>query len=268
MRFYSAISALVLGMALVGCKVDLQPDAKTKIIGHGGMGITHDYPLNSVEGIAYALHRGADGVEMDVQMTKDSVLVAYHHARLEYTMKGSGQIHDKNWDEVRNEQYRELLYSGYGVVSVEDILKYLPEFVDRYFFFDVKSFSPDTTGVYQAIQARQLVKLINQYNLSNTVVEIKSIDEGLRYKELSAEQPVFLYNNDPNLLDTCVVYGFQGIVRDIDQLNATVVNRADSLALKVTCINTHSTDRNDEAHTIGVHYNQTDMVNYALRTYR
>lgn len=264
-KYFLLLSLLV---TLGSCTTELpSADAKTKIIGHGGMGITHDFPLNSFEGIAFAMHKGAHGVEMDVQMTLDSVLVAYHHEKLEYNMKGIGQIHNKLWEEVRNEEYTELLYAEYGVVSLEDLFSNMPQFADRMFFFDIKTFSPDTTGVYEAAVARQLYQIIDRYALTNTVVEIKSISAGLRYKTMRPKQAVFLYTDMPQVLDSCVAYGFQGIVQDIDQLSSQLISRADSLGLKVACINTHSHDRNDEAHSIGVHYNQTDMVNYALRNF-
>ena len=47
-------------------------------LGHAGMGIGNTYPMNSYESIFKCLNLGMDGTEFDVQMTKDSVLVAYH----------------------------------------------------------------------------------------------------------------------------------------------------------------------------------------------
>ena len=47
------------------------------------MGIAFKYPINSYESFEPCFRIGAEGSEMDVQMTKDSVLVLFHDAKLE-----------------------------------------------------------------------------------------------------------------------------------------------------------------------------------------
>lgn len=261
--------ALIFTLSILSCiNSDVVYSPDTKIIGHGGMGITHDYPMNTFEAIAFALHKGVDGVEIDVQMTIDSVLVAYHHEELEDEMEQTGSIHEKYWAEIRNEEYRELLYSGYGLVSLEDIFKHIPEYKDKIFFFDVKTFTSDTTGAYEKRLVRQLLKTIDKYELSNPIIEVKAENTGLMVKELQPGIDVFLYKNFDEAMDSCVKYNFQGITRDIDQLSLDRVERAHNKGLKLACINTHSKDRNDEAYRLGIEYNQTDMVNYVLRKAR
>ena len=52
------------------------------VMGHGGMGVSHAYPMNTFESIMHCINLGVDGTEIDVQMTKDGVLVAYHDKEL------------------------------------------------------------------------------------------------------------------------------------------------------------------------------------------
>jgi glycerophosphoryl diester phosphodiesterase len=261
--------AILLIIGITSCnKKDVVYSSDTKIIGHGGMGITHDYPINTFEAIAFALHKGVDGVEIDVQMTIDSVLVAYHHEQLEDEMEQTGSIYEKYWDEIRNEEYQELLYSEYGLVSLRDIFKHLPEYSDKTFFFDVKTFTTDTTGAYERRMVRRLLNVIKEYQLSNTIVEVPSEFLGQIVKSLMPEQRVFLYRNIEGIIDSCLKYEFQGINQDIDQYSLEEVRLAQDNGLEVSCINTHSKDRNDEAYRLGIEYNQTDMVNYVLRKAR
>jgi len=70
---------------------------KISILGHGGMGIEHTYPMNSFESILNCLSIGADGTELDVQKTKDSVLVAFHDESLENSTDISGRIFNATW---------------------------------------------------------------------------------------------------------------------------------------------------------------------------
>lgn len=266
MNKYIIYSYLTLAIASTGCsKTNTIYSDATKVIGHGGMGIVHDYPMNTFEAIAFALNKGTDGVEIDVQMTADSVLVAYHHERLEEDMKIKGSIFEKSWSKIRNEVYKELIFSDYGLVSLDDIFTHIPEYKDRIFFFDIKTFTSDTTGAYEERLVRQLITVIDKYELTNTIVEVKSEHTGLLFKRQLPEQVVFLYKNFEEAIDSCVKYDFQGITRDIDQLSLDKVERAHSKGLKIACINTHSKQRNDNAFQIGVDYNQTDMVNYVLR---
>src|SRR5690606_17296815 len=53
-------------------------NTKVIILGHRGMGVEYYKPENTYESIIPALGIGADGCEIDIQMTKDSVLVLYH----------------------------------------------------------------------------------------------------------------------------------------------------------------------------------------------
>ena len=74
---------------------------KITVLGHGGMGIGETYPMNSFESILNCLNLGADGTEIDVQMTKDGVLVAFHDESLEHSTNISGRIFNKTWDEIK-----------------------------------------------------------------------------------------------------------------------------------------------------------------------
>lgn len=57
-------------------------------------------PENSILGIQRAIEMGADMVEVDVQRTKDGVLVNLHDESLDRTTTGTGKIGDYTWDEV------------------------------------------------------------------------------------------------------------------------------------------------------------------------
>lgn len=52
-------------------------DGKIYALGHGGMGVGKTYPMNTFESIQKCFSHGADGTEIDVQLTKDSVLIAF-----------------------------------------------------------------------------------------------------------------------------------------------------------------------------------------------
>lgn len=72
---------------------------KTIVFGHRG------YPAkfaeNSMEGFRNAVENGAEGIEFDVHLTKDSVPVVMHDEQVDRTTDGSGYIKDYTLQELR-----------------------------------------------------------------------------------------------------------------------------------------------------------------------
>ncbi|WP_354577012.1 glycerophosphodiester phosphodiesterase family protein [Hymenobacter sp. UYP22] len=65
------------------------------VIGHAGSGFFHFFnslPPSSLRSIERALHRGADGVEVDVRLSQDSIPVLYHDNSLATMTTGQGCV--------------------------------------------------------------------------------------------------------------------------------------------------------------------------------
>ena len=58
-------------------------------------------PENTLPAFRKALDLGADGIELDVRLTKDEMLVVFHDRCLDRTSNGSGPVNHYNLDEVR-----------------------------------------------------------------------------------------------------------------------------------------------------------------------
>lgn len=59
-----------------------------------------NYPENSLPAIESVIRMGVDVVELDVKMTKDSVLVVCHDQTIDRTTTGSGNIRDYTYEEL------------------------------------------------------------------------------------------------------------------------------------------------------------------------
>ena len=59
-----------------------------------------NFPENSLEAIQSAIEMGVDMLEIDVQRTKDGVLILMHDHNLDRTTTGSGNIADTNWEDI------------------------------------------------------------------------------------------------------------------------------------------------------------------------
>lgn len=76
---------------------------KTKIYAHrGASGWDTKYaPENTMLAFEKAIEMGADGIELDVQLTKDGVIVICHDERIDRTSDGIGWLKDYTLKELR-----------------------------------------------------------------------------------------------------------------------------------------------------------------------
>lgn len=58
-------------------------------------------PENTIVAFEEAIKQGADGFELDVQLTKDGKLVVIHDERIDRTSDGTGWVKDYTFDELR-----------------------------------------------------------------------------------------------------------------------------------------------------------------------
>ena len=69
------------------------------IIGHRGA--SADAPENTLASFALALEQNADGIEFDVQLSRDGVPVVMHDSTVDRTTNGSGRVSDLTLAELR-----------------------------------------------------------------------------------------------------------------------------------------------------------------------
>lgn len=96
---FRSILALFASLQLAACTATKPaPNPKLVVLGHAGSGFfTPISPFNfrppsSWRGIRHALRIGADGVEIDLQLSQDSVVMLYHDQNLENSSTGHGCV--------------------------------------------------------------------------------------------------------------------------------------------------------------------------------
>ena len=65
-------------------------------------------PENSLQAIKNCIEMGVDIVEIDVRMTKDSILVLMHDKTIDRTTNGKGNISDWTWDDLKNVHLKDV----------------------------------------------------------------------------------------------------------------------------------------------------------------
>lgn len=76
-----------------------------------------NYPENSIAAIKSAIQMGADIVELDVQRTKDGVLILMHDKTLDRTTTGSGLVKDTEFNTIQ----RMYLKNGAAIRTREQV---------------------------------------------------------------------------------------------------------------------------------------------------
>lgn len=111
------------------------------IINYGHRGASGYYPENTMIAFEKAVALGANGIETDVQMTKDGVLVLIHDESVERTTNGLGYVKDysyKDIKELNSSNYMKNYNTKTYVPTVEEFLAFAKAH-DIYINFELKN---------------------------------------------------------------------------------------------------------------------------------
>lgn len=141
MRLY----ILVIISSLIGChSEDINPN-DVLILGHGGLGfdnLSGQFAPNSVPSISKALdYYDLDGVEVDIQFTRDGELMVYHDTYLENSTQCKGRVNWLLMEEISTCYYRKQFSNEYnhGIITLDSLIYCInTQWSDKYFSFNVK----------------------------------------------------------------------------------------------------------------------------------
>lgn len=83
----------------INTKRELGSDIMTLIFAHRGY--SAKYPENTMKAFKEAEKAGADGIELDVQFTKDGEIVVIHDETVDRTTNATGKVKDYSFEELR-----------------------------------------------------------------------------------------------------------------------------------------------------------------------
>lgn len=157
----------VIPFLLIACKKEF-PDVRTEVLGHAGESLFKSkskFPPNTLKSVELAIAEGADGVEVDVQMTADNVLVCYHDLELDENTEATGCINELNWSDL---QYVKVYKSDYSIPQLEEIMT---QTIDqgKKLFLDVKHLNSCTGEFIDYDQFNASLDLL----LANRSVEVR-----------------------------------------------------------------------------------------------
>ncbi len=98
----------------------------TQIFAHRGAMGTH--PENTMAAFKESHRVGADGIELDVQLSRDGVPVVIHDETVDRTSNGTGWVKDLTWSELRQLDFGAPYadsFAGERIPSLEEVLSWI-----------------------------------------------------------------------------------------------------------------------------------------------
>ena len=176
-----------------------------KFINYAHRGASEYAPENTFLSFYYGLTMNANGIETDVQLTKDNVLVLFHDATLDRVTDGKGNLCDYTFSELQS------LWVKKGdlkdkIITFEDFLTHFSK-MDLTFAIELKG---DKTALPTA-------KILEKFNIREKVVITSfKINELLDFKKAMPDYKTgFLAQSiDDELLNQLKAYGIDEFCPD------------------------------------------------------
>ena len=238
----------------------LPVDLKTKpvILGHGGMGISSVHPLNSVSSITEALSYPIHGTELDVRMTKDEVLVAFHDGDLSKATNCTGLISETeliNLKDCKNATWK----NAEPIAQLDKILSlYWP--AKTVFSLDLK-FDSDIKSSRGEVYQTAIAEVISDYPEFRFLIESQNIEILRKVKTLEPKAEVFYYaHNGESDVKKAVENDLDGISINRELISEEEIKLAQNAGLQVMLWGTGSVFSNRETLEMGSDIIQTDDI--------
>jgi glycerophosphoryl diester phosphodiesterase len=272
-RELGLIWTIISVVVLLSCKKD-PPLWKTKnlnadtitVLGHGGMGIFSLYPMDSYESVHECLSMGADGSEMDLQMSSDSVLFLFHSDELSDGTKCSGKIFEKNSGEL-NCTYNSVVHPGIEIVTLDGLFQKIGSNTN-FFTFECKLNQRQDKDYLNAF-ANGLIKHIMKYDLiDRCTVESTDPDFLKLLASKKKELHLFLYTVDFDLgLYVAKEQQLYGLTFDMFKITKEQIRKAHENNVRIALFNQQTEDDNLDAIQMDPDFIQTDKLKHILKIF-
>ena len=157
-----------------------------KVIGHrGAAGLA---PENTFAGFDLALALGVDGIETDVQKTKDGKLVLFHDYLLDKTTTGTGVLQETSWQELQQLDAGSWFDDTYAGEQIPLLIEALKRYGTRtYFDLEIKQVGIE----YEVLHLIEKLDLLDRITFTSqdfpTVCNIKKKNPLARIGYLTAD---------------------------------------------------------------------------------
>lgn len=214
---------------------------KSQIIAHRGA--SKYAPENTMPSFQIASEMQADGIETDVQLTKDGIPILIHDENLRRTTGKKGFVKDYLLDDIQKldaGRYFSKKYAGTKIITLEEFLRWASK-EKLYLNLELKNNKIEYKDiehiVLEALEKHQLLErtTVSSFN-PNSIKRMRQLDEKLDVALLRSKR-------HPNLVEYALDQGASSLHINRRLLNNSIVDncKKHGLPLRVYTVNRRST---------------------------
>lgn len=230
--------------------IELETETMEKdfmLIGHrGATGYTDEH---TIKGYQMSLDKGADYIELDLQLTKDNKLLCMHDSTIDRTTTGTGKVADMTLSYI---QTNFTSINGEPIPSLDDVLNHFGTEVKYYI---------ETKRPFDANMDKELLTQLKAKGL----IGIGSERFQVIIQSFARESLINIHNQFSNIplayltstfseseMDDCLSYGSYAIAPKYTAITKELVDLAHSKGLKVHAWTVNTTDEMQSLIQMGV----------------
>ena len=177
--------------------------SKTKIFAHRGA--SGYAPENTLEAFALAITQGADGIELDVQLTKDGIPVVIHDETIDRVTEKKGWVKDYTLKELKEltvlkNKFPE--YSAAKIPTLEEVLDAVKASgiqVNIELKTGIYAKNTKVDGLHPAVYHVKMADFLKEYLGSNLNVRVWTVNEKADMKWLIDAGVTAIITNYPDM---------------------------------------------------------------------
>ena len=128
-------------------------------------GASGSAPENTIVAFKRAIDLGADGIELDIQLTKDDEIVVCHDEKIDRTSDGKGWLKDYTLEELRTFNFNQQ-FPEYGPQPIPTMREVLELIKPTNLVIDIEL---KTSVIYYEKLEEKIVELIKEYEMEDRV---------------------------------------------------------------------------------------------------
>ena len=265
------IICMFLGSCDTVKKNSVSPDQtqRTYAMGHAGMGFRNPFVSpNSIKSFKKCFKNGADGTELDVQLTKDGKLVVIHDGFLKTDSLDKEIISNLNWTGgIENIEIETGFLQKHQIQSLDHVLNVFENDTNFMLSLDCKIIHASSQNKDRYVDqfVESLVNTISTAWADRIIIESRDIDFLNKLSNHQAKFKLFyLPENFQQGYDTVLQNEFTGMNIKMKNITKENIQIAREQGIQISVYNVNTRSKNKTVLAMAPDYIQSDRVGHLV----
>lgn len=178
-----------------------------KILAHRGY--SAKYPENTMKAFEEAYKADFDGIETDVQMSRDGELVLIHDEKIDRTSQGKGYVKDYTLEELKKINFNNKIDGFYPIPTLKELLVWIKD-KDMLLNIEIK-----TDKIQYANIEKKVLELVENIGVQDKVI----------YSSFCLESLLKIRQMNPTVyIGYLMEYGYQKRIKKLLEKNIRAIH--------------------------------------------